>query len=196
MRRIPRVLALAVVVLLLALPCRALAYETMNDHVLNGGVGNYGYNDRYYFVASGAQQYDTYIHNAMHDWIYTTSRLGITTPISWLETSTQSSSVMDLHAANYWGSNGTIAETSYWTYDTQKNPETSNWGWGKIKINTPVFNGLSSFNREGSCAHEMGHVMGLDENNTMPQSVMCQLMYGRTVNNARADDCHGINHLY
>lgn len=29
----------------------AFAYNTFGDHVLNGGVGNYGYSNRYYYVS-------------------------------------------------------------------------------------------------------------------------------------------------
>ncbi len=111
----------------------AADYYTFNNHVLNGGVGNYGYNNRYYFITSSASGYTSLIDAAMNDWIYTTSRLGVTTPISFVKTGTQSSSVMDVYAGNYYDSSSGIAGfTTFWTYSTQQDPNNNNWGWGKI----------------------------------------------------------------
>ncbi|MFZ7121484.1 MAG: Matrixin, partial [Eubacteriaceae bacterium] len=123
--------------MLVSLSCSVLAYDTFNDHVLKGGVGNYGYNKRYFYIASSASGYTTYINYAMNDWIYTTSRLGITTPISWRRTYTQSSSVMDFHVTSRYDT-GIFAATTFWRYSTQYNPYYSNWGWGKIEIETDL----------------------------------------------------------
>jgi len=70
------------------------------------------------------------------------------------------------------------------------------WGWGKITINTYNTSSKSSWGKEGVIAHEMGHVFGLDENNSNPYTVMCQEGSGRAVNNAQAGDLRGINYLY
>ena len=67
------------------------AYNTWG-YTLNGGVGNYGYNTRHYWVDTSASSYSTMIGNAVSSWVHTTSRLGITTPISIASTSTKSSS--------------------------------------------------------------------------------------------------------
>jgi hypothetical protein len=193
----------------------ASAYQTWGDHVLIGGVGNYGANDRLYVLFAGAQPYGTTIHNAMHDWIYTTDRLGITTPISWLETTSESAGTLEIHASGWLPeSTKIIAATEGWT-GTKSNgtrvfeygmPEpTVNWNWCKIRINTNVYdvdsdmamNGnTASYNRKGSIAHEIGHVMGLAHTNGTPGALMCQLSDGRTANDARANECNGINYLY
>lgn len=189
-------LVLAVLVIALMSATTASAYVRYS-HKLKYGVGNYGANDQHYHIASSASTYASTIDSAMHDWIYTTSRLGITTPISYTKTSVQENSRMDLHAGNYYSaSTGYIATTTWWNQSTQANPSATDWVWGKIQLNIPVYGTLSSTNKKGSTAHEMGHVMGLGENNTRTNSVMCQLGAGRTVSSAQADDCNGINAIY
>ncbi len=193
----PALATLLITTMLLSQSTVALAFTTFNNHVLNGGVGNYGYNNRYYYITSSAGGYSSLITSAMNDWIYTTSRLGITTPVSFLRTYTQSSSVMDIYAGYYKDpSYGIVGYTTFWIYGTQIDPMASNWGWGKIRLNQPNYDWLSAYDKQGTAAHEMGHVMGLNENNSNPGSVMCQLAYGRYVNSAQADDCNGINYLY
>lgn len=46
-------------------------------------------------------------------------------------------------------------------------------------------------------AHEMGHVFGLDENNSKPRTIMAQATSRKTsVQGPAKDDCNGINALY
>jgi hypothetical protein len=193
-----KVLLAAVVAMLVALACSgtAQAYTTYNGHVLNGGVGNYGANPRYYYITYSAGLQEDDITSAVYTWIHTTSRLGITTPIYWARTYTQSQSVMDFyHNVYYDASSGIIATTEQILNNVVIDPTTTNWNWGKIKLNTPVFDPLSHFNEEGSVAHEMGHLMGLGHT-TVTNRIMCLLSFGRTVNACQADDANGINYLY
>jgi hypothetical protein len=174
----------------------ALAYNTYNGHVLNGGVGNYGSNPRYYYITSSASDETTPITNAIYTWIHTTARIGVTTPIYWARTYTQSASVMDIYKAYYYDPDtGIIAITEQILNNQVISPTTANWNWGKIKLNSPVYDPLSAFNEEGSCAHEMGHIMGL-AHTTITNRVMCTIDLGRTVNAAQVDDANGINYLY
>jgi len=175
-----------------------LAYNTLNDHVINGGVGDYGYTNRYYFITSSAAGYASEIKSAMNDWIYTTQRLGITTPISYKQTTSQKSSVMDIYAcysSNYPYCNAN-AWTEFWRYQNGVSPFYQNWGWNKIYLNSYNMNNKTSILKKGVIAHEMGHCFGLNENNTNPFSIMCQSGYGRRVTAAQADDLYGINYLY
>jgi hypothetical protein len=185
------------IALALALPANANAYVPIG-HKLKYGVGDYGNDDQHYYIASSASGYDSTISAAMSEWVHTTSRLGITTPISYTKTSTQSSSRMDFHAGDYHpASKGRIADTYLYVGDTRVDPNpTTNWVWGKTLINKVTYNTLSASNKKGSCAHEMGHTMGLDENPNKTGSVMCPLGAGRTVYNAQKDDCNGINAIY
>ena len=198
MRHKRRMFLAAVIALLmvLALTGTAQAYTTYNGHVLNGGVGNYGANPRHYYITFSAGQHEDDITSAIDTWIHTTSRLGITTPIYWARTTTQSQSVMDFYHNIYYDvSTGIVATTEQILNNVVINPSSTNWNWGKIKLNTPVYDPLSNFNEEGSCAHEIGHLMGLGHTSTTNR-VMCPLDSGRTVNACQADDANGINYLY
>jgi hypothetical protein len=189
-------LLIVAVLILLAGAGTAWAYTTYNGHVLNGGVGNYGANKRAYYITNSAIGHDDDIVSAMSDWIHTTSRLGITTPISFIRTYTQSQSIMDIYDNYYYdASSGIIAETDQILNGVVINPNLTNWNWGKIRLNIPVFDYLSDYNQEGSVAHEMGHLMGLGHT-TVTSRIMCTLGDGRTVNACQADDANGINYLY
>jgi hypothetical protein len=188
--------AVAALVVILALPGTASAYTTYNNHVLNGGVGNYGSTPRYYYITASADYHEDDIDDAIYTWIHTTSRLGITTPIYWLQTTTQSASVMDFYHNTYYAQDtGIIAVTEHIRNNVVILPTSNNWNWGKIKLNTPCYDPLSDYNEEGSCAHEIGHLMGLGHVTTTSR-VMCMLEDGRTVNACQADDANGINYLY
>lgn len=167
-----------------------------------GGVGNYGKNTQFYYIHSSASSYETfYIDTAWSDWIFTTSRLGITTPISFRQTTNRSSSVVDISAFN-----GELDEGYAWTehldYGAGDGPDwvvpwidKEDWDYAHIYINTPEFNKLSSFHKKGTIAHEIGHAMGLAHTTTKTY-IMTQIGEGRTVNSAQPDDLAGINYLY
>jgi hypothetical protein len=193
-----KVLLAVVVTLLVVLACSgtAQAYSTYSGHVLNGGVGNYGANPRYYYITYSAGLHEDDITSAIDTWIHTTSRLGITTPIYWARTTTQSQSVMDFyHNIYYDAGTGIVATAEQILNNAVINPYSTNWNWGKIKLNTPVYDPLSTFNEEGSCAHEIGHIMGL-AHTSVTNRIMCLLDSGRTMNACQADDANGINYLY
>ncbi len=76
-----------------------------------------------------------------------------------------------------------IAETTFYYGSTQISPYARNWDNCKIRVNhakTVTYSTLT---------HEFGHVLGLDENNSTPTSIMCQLAYGRTATAPSNADC-------
>lgn len=183
----------------------AYAYAT-TGYVLTGGVGNYGYTNRYYYVDSSCSSTMTSdIATAWSQWINTTSSVGITTPISVVKTSTQSSSVFDFYYRNqYEEEDGVYGVTLFWLYSTQVSPTgympTQNWGWTQIILNNPNFVSLprssGGLNRQkGVIAHEIGHAMGLAHVSD-PNRLMYP--YGNTVNvdSCTSDELNGINSLY
>jgi hypothetical protein len=199
MTRTHRLLAVLIlgVVIMVASAGTASAFTTYNYHVLNYGVGNYGADDRYYYITSSASGHAGDITSAMYDWIHTTSRIGITTPIYWQRTYTQSQSGMDIYHGTYYDpSTGLAAVTEQILNGVVISPYVTNWNWGKIKLNSPLYDPLSDFNEEGTVAHEMGHVMGLGHTAGGTDRIMCTLAAGRTVNACQMDDCWGINYLY
>jgi hypothetical protein len=169
----------------------ALAFTTYNNHVLNGGVSG-----RYYYITSSASAHTSDITGAMWDWIHTSDRLGIWTPTYWTRTYTQSASVMDIYYGNYYDpATGIVAMTEHILNGAVISPYVTNWNWGKIKLNAPLYLPLSDFHEKGTVAHEMGHLMGLGHT-TVTNRIMCTLGDGRTVNACQADDANGINYLY
>jgi len=190
-------LPLIVGILICTSSSTAFAYVTLNNHTLNGGVGNYGYNNRYYYITSSASKFTGDIQTAMNKWICTTSRLGITTPISYVQTGTQSASVMDIYTQYlpnepYDDVNG-WAES--WIYSSHIDPWGQNWGWNKIYLNSYQVS-YNSERTRGVISHEMGHCFGLGDNNSNPYSVMCDEAHNRQVTACVADDANGINYLY
>ena len=198
MKKVYKRAASLVTVILLSFFLTTFANADANrigDYVLNGGVGNWGYTNRYYFITSSASSYEAKINAAMDSWIYTTARLGVSTSISWLRTYTQSVSVMDIYYGSYFGPT-VLGATSFWIYSTQINPRTSNWGWGKIQLNQDGFSLLSDNDKQGTIAHEMGHVFGLDETNNDVYSIMCQKGAGRLVYEPQVGDLRPIQQMY
>src|SRR5262252_3772227 len=136
----------------------AQAFVTYNDHLLIQGVGDYGHNNQYYYVDSSASVQRNTAIAAMNDWIYTTGRLGITTPISFLRTTYRPASVMDIFRVSY-------VSPTWWAHTTWnnglgvQNPSEAHWLWGLIELSNDY---PQCPNQRGVIAHEMGHVMGLD----------------------------------
>lgn len=175
-------------------PSNAFAYLTFGDHHLVYGVGNYGASNQHYWIADGAAEFETQIDTAMHDWIYTTDYWGITTPISYTQTTVQSNSRMDIHHAtsyhDWWALTDWINGSTVWSGEGYG--PTGNWVWGKIRLNS---NFSDCSNRKGVIAHEMGHVMGLAHvfSGTM---LMRRDIASLDIHRAQPDDLNGINHLY
>jgi len=166
--------------------CFDVTAYNLFDYELAGGVGNWGYNKRYYWVDPNAETITDLISNGYSSWIYTSAILS--TPISWRRTFTKSEGTVEIHTySSYDGCNG---YADFFWYSTPVSPNYQNWGWCNIYYNTRYSGGV------GTIAHEIGHTMGLDENNTNQYSVMCQASYGRLVNSPQYDDLAGINEKY
>lgn len=155
------------------------------------GVGDYGASDQHYWISSTASSYENYIDAAMHDWIYTTSYWGITTPISYTQTSVKTNSRMDNYKVStintWWG-----LTTLYNGSTPLAIPPTVNWVWGKIQLDGDYAN---CPNKKGVIAHEMGHVMGLAHVSSGTALMRYDIAY-LGIYRAQPDDLHGINYLY
>ncbi len=210
MRKKKKILgAIFAMFLLIGTSVPVYAYNTFSGHTLNGGVGNYGYSMRNYWIDSSASSYTSLIDDAVSSWVHTTSRLGITTPISLSRTTTKSSSYFDVYLLAMPGSSNTVAGTYLYVKNvgcinpTLNEAITQNWSWTEIHLNSNSFPTLSDNSnltanekRQGTVAHEFGHAMGLAHSNNNPDVIMCQLKHDRRVYLPMADDANGINSLY
>jgi hypothetical protein len=168
----------------------ALAYDTFGGHKLTYGVGNYGNSTQRYWIDATATDYEYYIDTAMSNWIYTTSYWGITTPIYYTQTTTKSISRMDHYQVStindWWGL------TTLYNQSTAINPESTNWVWGKIKLDGDFAN---CPNKKGVVAHEQGHVMGLAHVYSGTELMRYDIA-DLSTNRAQPNDLYGINYLY
>lgn len=76
------------------------------------------------------------------------------------------------------------------------NPENSFWDYCNVYIYTNMHDWSDTNSVQGTIAHEMGHVFGLDHNNDNQYSVMCQWNYGRKVYKPGKSDHDGLNAMY
>lgn len=151
------------IVLIFSFSIDSFAY-TLLPYELNGGVGNWGYNKRYYWLDTSATNIRTPINNAYNTWINTSHILS--TPISWGQTTTKASGTVEFYTyRSYDGANG---YTTFWRFSDLVSPEVENWGWCQIYYNYNYTGG------QPTIAHEIGHTMGHDENNSDPYTIMCQ----------------------
>ena len=163
----------------------SLAY-TLMPYKLNGGVGNWGYSRRYSWIDSSASGISTTISNAYNSWINTSHILS--TPISWRQTTAKESGIVEFYT--YRASDSANGYTSFWRYSNPVSPYSENWGWCQIYYNSNYTGG------QATIAHEIGHTMGLDENNSNSYTIMCQAGSGRRVTTPQYDDLAGINAKY
>lgn len=104
--------------------------------------------------------------------------------------------VSDVYVTKYSNtSDGVNAYTTFYQRNssglmTQVNPHNSDWNFCVIKLNT-------AYNPDYvTMMHEFGHVMGLDDNNDEPTSVMCQAVAGRTATRPSVVDMLNLNYLH
>ncbi len=138
------------------------------------------------------------IATAWSEWIYTTSSMGITTPISVVKTTTQCDSVFDFYyRSQYEEEDGVYGVTLFRSSQGGLVTglgymPTSNWAWTQIILNSPNYSTLSrndnGLNRQkGVCAHEIGHAMGLWHVETNKATLMYPYSNVRHVDKCTSD---------
>jgi len=138
----------------------------------------------YYYVDSSASNYASIIAKSANNWVYT----GYGYNRLWPNTRAYniSNAAMDIYGySSVDGSNGyTIffARTNGTTGNIyQVNQNSTNWLFSEIYLNNYYLASETDTNKQATITHEMGHVFGLNENNSNPYSIMCQAASGRAV---------------
>lgn len=210
------IMLVAIVMILFIFAKEIYAYTNVTYYVLNGGVGNYGTNRRYYYIDSSCNVGNNpeYIETAWNQWINTTDSVGVTTSISVRRTTTQADSSFDFYYldTNLYSTLDAWTEHYHYNDFIAINPNSgapsANWGWAKININSKNYSKLpesqagTNLNiKKYVLAHEIGHAMGLwhvNPNSINEQSIMLDLKDSTDteVDSCQKYDLDNINNLY
>lgn len=181
-------------VLVLVPAAVANAATPIYGHKYNSGVGNVTVWLNY---ASGVGNWESYITNAVNNWMYP----GWDNPIYINYVSSNVGSRMDFHlnSSSYFSSSSVIAQTEFYLDGPYAaNPWAQNWDFTEIHINNDQYSSPSITNEMalGTTIHEMGHAFGLDHYNTNPYSIMCQTYAGRISQRVQQVDNDAVNIIY
>lgn len=137
--------------------------ETFSDHVLIGGVSG----RHYYITTATDSKYISPINNAMADWKSATGNL-----VSFTRTfDTDEVPAQAIIRAKSYPNYPYTKVTGYTELYNKKisidkiSPKSYDWEYAQIHLNTYVIKGFPADFIKGVVAHEMGHALGLSENN-------------------------------
>lgn len=147
-------------------------YSTNKYHITTGirGVTIY-----YYLTPECVNsRLNSDIPFAVSSWVNTTNILW--TPLYMKQTTTQSASQVDCYKV-YWipdvNNYVVLGHTAWYRNATTIDPSLGNWYWSTIEINS-----YNNFQRhksvQATAAHELGHFLGLNEQNDTSLSIMAQ----------------------
>lgn len=161
-----------------------------------GGYLSRGVDRMCYYVDSSASSYTSYINTGINRW--TNSGYSPSDFINMTAVSSNYATDVDYYALDeddfMYG--GVIAITDFFTSSGTESSGQSSYYYSEITINKGEMNSISNYNKIGTMAHELGHAMGLDENNSNTSSIMCQLGSGRTVNTVSSEDYATVVDIY
>ena len=161
-----------------------------------GGYLSRGVDDMCYYVDSSANAYTSYINTGINRWAnsgYSPRHFINMTAVSSNYATDVDYYAMDAEDMLVYGA---IAETLFYSSSGVCLSGNSPYYYAEISINNDIISQCTSFEKIGTMAHELGHAMGLDENNSNPNSIMCQLGSGRTVNTVSSEDYATVVGIY
>ncbi len=178
------------------IPAHAVNDSPVLGHKYSNGVSNLTVWLNY---ASGVSIWEDYIVGGVNNWMYT----GWNNPVYMNYVSSDVGSNLDFHAhANLNGTGvdpNALAYTIYFLGDgTQISPYLSDWYYAEVHINNSQFllDSFSNNDAYGTVRHEIGHALGLDENNSNQYSIMCQYGAGRQVYTVQQCDNNSVVNIY
>lgn len=139
--------------------------------------------------------YEYQIINAVNNW----QNPGWSNPLSFVAASSNSGTMMDIYTktSSFWSSQtGILAETRFYNINSQQMSPTTNYRFTQIYLNDSTMHNIGAERMKGTIAHEIGHTLGLNENNGNVNSIMCQTGSGRAVQTVQQIDNSVIVNLY
>ncbi|MEE0830418.1 MAG: matrixin family metalloprotease [Longicatena sp.] len=143
-----------------------------------------------YTVNGGANDYTYNINNGAYNWMYT----GYDKPIYMSPVSSTSGSTIDFYTYEDNGTNA-IAYTIFYDSNNKQQTYTKDYLWCKVYFNN-MYKYDTKINHDAVAAHEIGHVLGLDDNNDNKYSIMCQTGSRRKVNKPQKIDSEEVVTIY
>lgn len=178
--------------------CCALAMSSVafaSVPVLGGRLSR-GVSDMCYYVDSTASSYTSYINTGIKRW--TNSGYSPSNFIKMTAVSSNWATDVDYYAQEMkeFISPSCLAETSYFNSNGNNCSSSTQYFFAEIMINEDTIEDITSYQKIGTMAHELGHALGLNENNSDTSKIMCRLAYGRTVNTVSAAEYAQVVSIY
>ena len=144
--------------------------------------------------------YEYQIANAISNWQYP----GWSNPLHFVESDSNAGTMMDIYSkpSSFWSTNVPMAETRHydgngnWMHPNSNRKLSGNYVFTRIYLNDTQMHNLSADKMKGTIAHEIGHTLGLDENNNNKYSIMCQTSSKRQVQTVQKIDNNVIVNIY
>ena len=161
-----------------------------------GGYFSRGVSSMCYYVDSSASSYTSNINTCINRW--TNSGYSPSNYINMTAVASNYATHVDYYGypEDDFLSLAYVAETLFFSSSGTNGSGAAPYYYTEIRINTDSFPDLTSFEKIGTMAHEFGHSLGLDENNSNTSSIMCQLGSGRTVNRVSSEDYATVVNIY
>ncbi len=183
----------------IALGCSLVALSSVAFAATVPTLGGYlsrGVDSMCYYVDSSAEKYVSYINKGINRW--TNSGYSPSDFINMTAVSSNYATDVDYYAKahNDCVIKDALAETFFFNSSAQEVYSSKPYYFAEITINNDTYVDLTSFQKIGTAAHELGHAFGLSENNNNTNMIMCQLGSGRTVNTVNSAEYAKVVDIY